>query len=644
MTTTNAGQAGYYNFVVDPGTYVVMFMAPAGTALSPTGAPGSTAGTDSDPNPITGNSAPVTVGSGSTNTTIDAGLYQPASLGNYVWFDEDKDGVQDANEVGIDGFVVNLYNAAGVLQSSTTTIQNPNDGSHGYYQFTNLAPGAYYVQIVPTAGLGYTSTIPNNQPLATEATDSDVSGLHGANTTSDVTLVSGQNYPDLDAGFYLNNAIGNFVWNDIDRDGIQDAGEAGINGITVTLYSSTGVIVEQMITANAPGTGQAGWYQFDNLLPGNYYVKFDVPTGYYATLPNTTGEAADSDLTGTNGTGTTAMINVTAGSINNDVDAGLYRAVKIGNFVWNDTGADNLGQSLEAFNGIQDPGELPQTNLTVTLKNLAGITIQTTTTDSKGEYCFFVEPNSGSYYVEFALPLGFGFTSANVLGNTMDAFDSDVTKTFGEGTTAAFAVGTIDNMTIDAGIYLLVLPLELLEFEAEYVNKNANLTWSTTNEVNSDKFIIERRHELESKFTEIGNVKANNVASAINEYSFVDQTIVKDGRYYYRLKVLDNNRRFTYSNVRTVEVNTGSTIDIIAMPNPVSDILYVQISGSKLNDVKYEIVDLFGRVYLSQSETLSSNNTLQNIKIDVSNFKSGTYFLRMNMKNKTLTEKITITH
>ena len=161
-----------------------------------------------------------------------------------------------------------------------------------------------------------------------------------------------------------------------------------------------------MVTTNAPITGQAGWYQFDNLLPGNYYVKFDVPTGYYATLPNTTGEATDSDLTGTNGTGTTALINVTAGTVNNDVDAGLYRAVKIGNFVWNDTGADNLGQSLEAFNGLQDPGELPQPNLSVVLKNTAGIEVQRTTTDSKGEYCFFVAPNSGTYYVEFALPAG----------------------------------------------------------------------------------------------------------------------------------------------------------------------------------------------------------------------------------------------
>jgi hypothetical protein len=47
--------------------------------------------TDSDPNPTTGNSNPVTVTSGGSNQTIDAGLYQPASLGNYVWEDANKE-------------------------------------------------------------------------------------------------------------------------------------------------------------------------------------------------------------------------------------------------------------------------------------------------------------------------------------------------------------------------------------------------------------------------------------------------------------------------------------------------------------------------------------------------------------------------
>ncbi|MBK7468765.1 MAG: T9SS type A sorting domain-containing protein [Saprospiraceae bacterium] len=53
-----------------------------------------------------------------------------------------------------------------------------------------------------------------------------------------------------------------------------------------------------------------------------------------------------------------------------------------------------------------------------------------------------------------------------------------------------------------------------------------------------------------------------------------------------------------------------------------------------MNVVKYELIDLYGRVIISQTESLSSSNSIHN-EIDVSNFKSGTYFLRMNMKNKT---------
>jgi hypothetical protein len=74
-----------------------MVMAPTGNTISPNDAVSNDTN-DSDVNPTTGTSPNVTVTSGSTNNTIDAGLYQPASIGNYVWEDLDKDGVQDAEQ------------------------------------------------------------------------------------------------------------------------------------------------------------------------------------------------------------------------------------------------------------------------------------------------------------------------------------------------------------------------------------------------------------------------------------------------------------------------------------------------------------------------------------------------------------------
>jgi hypothetical protein len=91
-TVTNnptTGGAGYYNFTVDPGTYAVMIMVPSGNTVSPSDAIGTT-DNDDDINPTTGTSPSITVTSGRTNQTIDAGLYQPASLGNYVWEDAEK--------------------------------------------------------------------------------------------------------------------------------------------------------------------------------------------------------------------------------------------------------------------------------------------------------------------------------------------------------------------------------------------------------------------------------------------------------------------------------------------------------------------------------------------------------------------------
>ena len=71
---------------------------------------------------------------------------EPASVGNYVWFDANKDGVQDAGETGIPGVKVTLYRADGTVVGTTTT------DSTGYYLFGNLVPDSYYLQFTPPAG------------------------------------------------------------------------------------------------------------------------------------------------------------------------------------------------------------------------------------------------------------------------------------------------------------------------------------------------------------------------------------------------------------------------------------------------------------------------------------------------------------
>ncbi|MCB9296619.1 MAG: hypothetical protein H6559_26420 [Lewinellaceae bacterium] len=145
---------------------------------------------DSDADPNTGLTGTITVNSGETDLTNDAGFYEPASLGDFVWSDTDADGIQDAGEPGIGGVTVNLLDGGGAFLASTTTAP---DGS---YSFTNLAPGDYIVEFIGPAGFA-----PSPQDQGGDDTiDSDANP--GTGQTGIITLSSGENDPTNDAGYY----------------------------------------------------------------------------------------------------------------------------------------------------------------------------------------------------------------------------------------------------------------------------------------------------------------------------------------------------------------------------------------------------------------------------------------------------------
>ena len=168
-----------------------------------------------------------------------ASSHPSAASGDFVWNDLDKDGVQDAGEPGIEGLVVTLLNSAGVPIGTTVT------DSTGHYLFPDLQPGSYAVQ--------FPTTLPNGDVLSTpdlggnDSTDSDPNKTTGI--TSPIAVTPGLNVTNVDAGYNSPlGSIGDFVWHDLDRDGVQDAGEAGIQGVTVQLLDSTGTVLGQTTT------------------------------------------------------------------------------------------------------------------------------------------------------------------------------------------------------------------------------------------------------------------------------------------------------------------------------------------------------------------------------------------------------------
>ncbi len=129
---------------------------------------------------------------------------------------------------GVADVLVTLTRPDGTTITTTTNAV-------GYYEFTNLIPGDYSIQVTPPAG--YRITPVQNAVAGTPATDSDVSPVTGKSAT--ITLVSGQNDPTWDAGLFQPAALGDFVWNDLNANGVQDAGEPAIDGVTVKLYKAS---------------------------------------------------------------------------------------------------------------------------------------------------------------------------------------------------------------------------------------------------------------------------------------------------------------------------------------------------------------------------------------------------------------------
>ncbi len=363
-----------------------------------------------------------------------------AGIGDFVWEDLNANGIQEANESGIDGATVTLLNESGAVIGTTTTGDNPKTTivEKGWYQFgpllpnitvnaagvTNAPNGFYQVKFTLPNGLNTVSPYlqGNNTYLDSNANPSNNF------TSTPITLVAGEINKTVDAGFFNLASLSGSVYLDANNNDVRDANETGIVGTTITLTGTdgSGNTVSRTTTTDVNGN-----YTVDNLHPGTYTLTETQPTAYLD------GKDAVGTQGGTLNNDNISSITLTSGTNGTGNNFGELVPASIGDRVWLDNNA----------NGIQDDGETGISNATVKLLNADGIlVIATTTTDSDGLYSF-TNLQPANYKVQFVQVTGFnGVSPANVGSN--DSLDSDglisdvVNLSAGENDT-----------TVDSGFY-----------------------------------------------------------------------------------------------------------------------------------------------------------------------------------------------
>jgi hypothetical protein len=174
------------------------------------------------------------------------------------------------------------------------------------------------------------------------------------------------------------------------------------------------------------------------------------------------------------------------------------------------------------------------------------------------------------------------------------------------------------------------LPIALLSFSSKKTQQGILLNWTTANEVNSSKFIIQHSTDG-SVFKSIGTVKA--LGSGASSYEFTDNTPA-NGIYYYRLQIIDKDGSGSYSKV--VCVNFGDNEFLSISPNPVKDFAIINFSKT-VDKATIAVYDLTGKTVLIQA--ITGTNTF---KLNTQTWTNGVYRITVNTAKGIFNEKLLI--
>ena len=180
-----------------------------------------------------------------------------------------------------------------------------------------------------------------------------------------------------------------------------------------------------------------------------------------------------------------------------------------------------------------------------------------------------------------------------------------------------------DHDAIMMGLFLdATLPVIITNFSAVKENANSKITWTTSQEVNSREFVVERSVNGGNSWQVIAVVPASGNSNSSINYSITDASPVK-GANLYRLKSVDLDSKFEYSAIRRVNFDNKYTFSLY--PNPATDVIRIAVDNSTGLNAQVQILNTQSQVLISKQ----INGATQPATVNVSSLAAGVYFLRI---------------
>lgn len=179
--------------------------------------------------------------------------------------------------------------------------------------------------------------------------------------------------------------------------------------------------------------------------------------------------------------------------------------------------------------------------------------------------------------------------------------------------------------TLVFGSSQILLPVNLTELQAKPDGNSIRLDWSTMEEIGMGDFVIEREAQNETHFTSIGTLPSAGNSNSRKDYVFNDKNVQSDILYSYRIKAMNTDGSFKYTNIASAKIGNSKPFGFTIAPNPAGSSIKLSFNNPLGKDALVKVFDATGK-YIT---TLAIGNISSTTTVNVSSFSNGTYWLEL---------------